>query len=454
MFKKIEIWILYLVLLLSILSAIAFGILVRQELVGSSKLGWVSKTALTLAELPVIIKQLMSNDNIVSSPGEHFDVLRKGFNGEGSDREMYLLLSRFDGDINEGVIELIDLRDFKVLHVWNPDIDKFNSSINDDDFKYLNRDKNDSRSGLMHPLLLDNGEIMFHFETPLRKIDYCSNLVFQVSKDKFHHSIEADSQGNIWASSRLYPQSLPESQVGRLIDEEGGFKDDSIVKLSPDGEILFEKSVAQIFIDNGLESKIFSVGYATFDIDPIHLNDIQPVNSDSKFWKKGDLFLSIRNQSMIALYRPATNKIIWTGTGKFFYQHDVNILNDHKISLFNNNAKNFRKGLLVDGFNEMLIYDFEDGVYTSYLHESMIKNKVKTPTQGRGKILENGDMFIEETDSGRTLYFNSDGTLRWTHLNRSDDGKIYRVVWSRILDSENDINNARKVARTKNTCAS
>ncbi|MEL0208713.1 MAG: hypothetical protein VW915_07435 [Gammaproteobacteria bacterium] len=104
MFKKIEIWILYLVLLLSILSAIAFGILVRQELVGSSKLGWVSKTALTLAELPVIIKQLMSNDNIVSSPGEHFDVLRKGFNGEGSDREMYLLLSRFDGDINEGVI--------------------------------------------------------------------------------------------------------------------------------------------------------------------------------------------------------------------------------------------------------------------------------------------------------------------------------------------------------------
>jgi hypothetical protein len=39
MFKKIEIWILYLTILLSILFAIGFGVLVRQELVGSIKAG-------------------------------------------------------------------------------------------------------------------------------------------------------------------------------------------------------------------------------------------------------------------------------------------------------------------------------------------------------------------------------------------------------------------------------
>ena len=27
-----------------------------------------------------------------------------------------------------------------------------------------------------------------------------------------------------------------------------------------------------------------------FEIDPIHLNDIQPVNFDGEFWKKGDVF--------------------------------------------------------------------------------------------------------------------------------------------------------------------
>ena len=57
MFKKIEIWVLYLVILFSILSAVGFGVLVRQELVGSIKAGWISKTALTLAEIPVNIKR-------------------------------------------------------------------------------------------------------------------------------------------------------------------------------------------------------------------------------------------------------------------------------------------------------------------------------------------------------------------------------------------------------------
>ena len=97
------------------------------------------------------------------------------------------------------------------------------------------------------------------------------------------------------------PQSLPPKKVGRKLVSEGGFTDDAIVKLSPKGDILFEKSVSQIFIENGLEYLIFSIGGdgRNLDIDPIHLNDIQPVNFDSDFWKSGDVFLSLRNQSMV-----------------------------------------------------------------------------------------------------------------------------------------------------------
>ena len=63
-----------------------------------------------------------------------------------------------------------------------------------------------------------------------------------------------------------------------------GFADDGITKLSSDGEIIYEKSVSQIFIDNGLEYLLFSVGDQHFVNDPIHLNDIQPVNFDGEFW--------------------------------------------------------------------------------------------------------------------------------------------------------------------------
>ena len=126
--------------------------------------------------------------------------------------------------------------------------------------------------------------------SPLRKIDACSKLIFQNTHDIFHHSIETDSEGNIWAPSHMYPQSLPKEKVGRNIVSEGGYFDDAIVKLSPEGEVLLQKSVSQIFIDNGLEYLLFSVGDLTFTKNPIHLNDIQPVDTDSQYWKKGDVF--------------------------------------------------------------------------------------------------------------------------------------------------------------------
>ena len=42
--------------------AIGFGTLVRQELVGCGKAGWISRTALTFAEIPASIKQMLKDD--------------------------------------------------------------------------------------------------------------------------------------------------------------------------------------------------------------------------------------------------------------------------------------------------------------------------------------------------------------------------------------------------------
>jgi hypothetical protein len=446
MFKKIEIWILYLTMLLSILFAIGFGVLVRQELVGSIKAGWISKTALTLAEIPVNLKKIIESDLTIE---DRFPTL-DGFEGTPNIEESYLLLSRHDGDLQEGIVELVDLRSFEVLHTWNPDIDAFNNLVEQvDEFQYLNRDFNNKRSMLQHPKLTTYGGLLFQ---PLKQIDACSNLMFQNTHDQFHHSIETDIDGNIWVPSHIYPQSLPIEKVGWDTVLEGGFVDDAIVKLSPEGEILFEKSVSQIFIENGLEYLLFAVGDRLFDVDPIHLNDIQPVDFDGEFWRKGDVFLSLRHQSMVLLYRPTTNEIIWKGTGPFFHHHDVDILDPHRISIFNNNSKDFVGGDIVDGHNEVLIYDFKTNEYSSYLKGSLMENEVKTITEGRSQILPNGDLYIEESNYGRTLYFNADGSQRWIHVNRADDGNIYRIGWSRILYIEEDIKTVNNFLTNKGTC--
>ena len=56
MFKKIEIWILYLVILLSIPGTIGFGILVTHEMLGGKKLGRLPEFALFLTEIHTNIK--------------------------------------------------------------------------------------------------------------------------------------------------------------------------------------------------------------------------------------------------------------------------------------------------------------------------------------------------------------------------------------------------------------
>ena len=452
MFKKIEIWILYLTILLSMLFSIGFGVLVRQELVGSVKAGWVSKTALTLAEIPMNLKGLSLTDLKVEDRFPSLD----GFDGTSNSEESYLLLSRHDGDLKEGVVELVDLRNFEILHTWNPDIDAFNNLVDQvDEFKYLERDLNNKRHMLYHPVISKKGDLIFHADkAPLRIIDQCSNLVTQNNHDNFHHSIETDNAGNIWTSTHMYPQSLPIEKVGRNIVQEGGYFDDAIVKLSPNGEILYEKSISKLLIENGMETRLSMVGTNhEFQLDPIHINDVQPVNVDGTYWKKGDVFISLGHQSMIILYRPSSNEIVWKYDTNIFHQHDVDIINDHQISIFNNNRKYYYgNAYVIDAHNEVLIYNFKTEEISSYLPKSLSREDVRTVSEGRSQILPSGDLFIEESNFARTLYFNKDGSLRWTHVNRAENGSVYRVAWSRILYSQEDIQTVNSLLTNKRTC--
>tara|TARA_B100000963_G_C22633785_1_gene676406 strand:+ start:2012 stop:3373 length:1362 start_codon:yes stop_codon:yes gene_type:complete len=451
MFKKIEIWILYFTVIILLLFSLLFGLLVRQELVGSTKLGWVSKSALFLAEIPVNIKRLLTVDVYVE---DRFPGL-KGFSGDSLDYESYILLSRYDVDLHESLVELIDLRNFEILHTWNPDLNLMNKSINTEfEFKYEERDRNENRARIWSPLLTSDGGLVFHlYSSPLRKIDECSKILFENQVDAFRHSIEINEDQELWVPSYLYPQQTAKEKIGRQPLYESGFHDDAITKLNSDGEVIFQKSVSDIFIKNGLEYLLFATGDQRFTYDPIHLNDIQPVNFDTKYWKKGDLFLSFRHQSMVILYRPSTDNIIWIGTGPFFHQHDVDILDDHRISVFNNNSKDFLDGDVVDGNNQVVIYDFSTEKYSLYLNEGLINNDVRTITEGRSQILPNGDLFIEESNYGRTLFFNNNGDLQWTHVNRGVNGNIGRVSWSRILYSERDLRNVKNFLDSKKNCS-
>jgi hypothetical protein len=234
-----------------------------------------------------------------------------------------------------------------------------------------------------------------------------------------------DHQGNFWLPKQFHPKTV---KIGT--DQ---FLDDGIAQLAPNGHILFEKSVIALLDENGLGYLIYGKGQGD---DPIHLNDIQPVLQDGPYWKMGDIFLSLRNQSMVLLYRPSTNKIIWHQEGPWIHQHDIDILDDHRISIFNNNSRLAGSASdegIVDGSNTVYIFDFKSGSISSPFQNAFKSLDIRTPTEGLAEIINPNEVFVEETDYGRLIQFNNTGEIIWQYINRGSNGKVYRVSWPRLI---------------------
>lgn len=439
MFKKIEIWILYLTILLSILFAFSFGALVRQELVGSTKAGWITRTALNIVEQPLRLIKIISGET--TTPNDSHKQTAFGFSGNTLNFESYLFLSRYDDELKEGVVELVDLETFEILQTWNPDLQEFNSLIDSSD-PYIQNVKTENRGyvPLYHPYLDKDGGLIFGWNGPLRKIDAKNNLVWQIDEFRFHHSIEADHDGNIWVPISLYSDIESDITGNDVCEYESyGFCEDGLAKVSTEGEILNVVSLIDIFKNNDLDG-FFKC--EPFCEDPFHLNDIEPVIEDGSFWQKGDLFLSLRSHSIILLYRPSTGEVLHTLIGKTNDQHDVDIFSDKEISIYDNNRIRKSNGSL-SSKNRVLIYDFELEKYSEYLKSSILSQNISSPIQSLHTVLPNKDLFIEETMMGRLLYFDSDGKLIWTYKNKASNNKVGILGWSRIIYSKSDLENIK-----------
>ena len=116
--------------------------------------------------------------------------------------------------------------------------------------------------------------------------------------------------------------------------------------------------------------------------DPFHLNDIEPIKSDGEYWNKGDLFLSLRNLSLIIHYRPSSNKILKLIRGPFFQQHDVDIISDSKIALFNNNSKVYKLKRSDNRNSNVVIYDFKTSKFQKYLDDELKLINFRTSESG------------------------------------------------------------------------
>ena len=73
-----------------------------------------------------------------------------------------------------------------------------------------------------------------------------------------HHSVERAESGGFWVPGRRYYAEGSESPFPPF---QTSFYEDTILRISDDGEVMAEISVPQIFYDNGLEPILTSTEY-------------------------------------------------------------------------------------------------------------------------------------------------------------------------------------------------
>ena len=320
------------------------------------------------------------------------------------------------------MVEIIDLHHRKVVHSWKP-ISNFW------DLRFI---------------VLPDGSLLVDrnsgFET--LRIDACSNVVWK-QRMRAHHSFERDEDGNFWSPWRVVPSTIPHMNPDFPLLP---LLEDGLVRFSPAGEVLSRISLSGALTRAGHAHLLYGYGVAAAShAEPFHMNDVEPVLQDGPFWRRGDLFVSLRNSSAVLLYRPVTDEVLWLQAGPWLHQHDVDVVSGSEISVYSNNTV-FDDDPWVLGANEVYVHDFATGETRSPWREAMRRHDVRTRRRGGATLFADGSVMLEEANYGRVLTLSPDGELLWSYVNRASDGKVYEISASRWLDAEYGAEVLRSIA--------
>ena len=376
------------------------------------------RTAIFLGEVPDRVKGWYSvtstnreHQEILLDPKREIQQLGKLQNCSRLNDHLYLLHYRYLGN-HTGKVLLQNIKSGEVAKSWDIPLKRIFR-----DLQHLKRkfaaDYADESSpvhmapsvansipaiAVSAPIMTEDSSLIFNtgFRGYLYKLDDNSNVVWK-SEKPVHHSIEFDGKGNIWTCSL---------NLGHPLARSFRYREDAILCLAADGRQLAFYSLSDIFSENDLFEQVVAASPAVqkdFGRDPYHLNDVLPMTSDGRFWKKDDLFLSLRHKNLVMQYRPSTGDVIWYQQGPWLTQHDINVVSDSVISVFNNNDLMLSNQMSKQGSN-IAVFDFVDGT-TQFFGQG----NFATRTQGRQTQTADNCILVEETNKATYIILDSTG---------------------------------------------
>ena len=405
MFKKIELWVVLLIITFGCAATYSFGVIVRN--IGHQDLKPISAPIIFILELPRKIKN------------EFFDRIElptSKLPQSLADHDFSIYTNQKPFVI--GVEERSDAgsTDFKLVEV-STEAETILFSVTHSELKIIYVDLKENFLYALSKL----GDITKY---DIGQDSISESWTVQVNS---HHEIFVDESGTIFS-----PIYIPLSDDSEKLTENlkffknvlGGnnsrtygkdrqlFREDGVIVIDTDGNILSHEGFTKLFHDNGMEALIYGVG--GLEVDPYHINSVYPAQKDfpANGILKGDLLVSLRHRSMLLIYRPSSRDVIWYQIGPWVNQHSAKFDEKGNIFVFNNtvvdthnNRTSETAAFFGDSNNEIIYYDFSKQKSEERFSECIPPRDIQTKTGG-SLLVNSSHVVVYYSNSGISVLCN------------------------------------------------
>ncbi len=332
----------------------------------------------------------------------------------------------------EAAAHLVDMEG-RVLHEWRrPYSEVWNEQAE------VKKPQPDNVILMDKARLLPNGDLLAIYaaagDTPwgygMIKLDRESNVIWSYLAHT-HHDFDIAPDGRILVLTNAFNSEKPDG----LGDVDQPYLEDFVVVLSPDGKELKKISLTRALAQSRFKLLHLAIpSYASGD--PLHANSVQYITADQArnfpFAKEGDVLLSFRDMSAIAVVSIETGEMVWAMRGPWLWQHDASLLANRRITLFDNLG-----GFRDDNAARVLEVDPNSGAVT-WLYQGDAAHPFHSPLRSSVETLPNGNVLITESDGGRIFEVTRQGEIVWSFVNPTRGGAngdmIAIATWGQRID--------------------
>lgn len=261
----------------------------------------------------------------------------------------------------------------------------------------------------------------------IAKVDSNSKVIWKYA-GKVHHALDVRPDGTVYV---LDHRIVDGPSIGFDWTEEPVL-DDGILVLDSRGKPFKRVSLAKAIEHSPYASVIDRlVRYADFQQlgDYLHTNDLQVLTETTAAMipnaRAGDVLVSLRNLDSLAVIDMQKETVVWWLRGGWLHQHDVDLLANGDLMLFDNLGSFGTAGSRVvefDPASEKTVWSYSGGP------GDPLYSEIRSAQQR----LPNGNTLITDSDQHRIVEVTRSGDIVWEYYNpaRIDKKRVPVIRWA------------------------